>query len=118
MSLSLSFAILERHSGDGGGFLVAFYDKFAASVLRPDQIFQSIICMRNFHVAVDVNDATSFGSINKTLKSNFGILNSQSRLASGKMSGRRISERSSFGDPKIDMRRLFYYKQWSPRSAP
>ena len=35
-AVSLSFAILERHSG-GGGFLVAFYDKFAASVFaRPD----------------------------------------------------------------------------------
>ena len=34
-AVSLSFAILERHFG-GGGFL-AFYDKFAASVLaRPD----------------------------------------------------------------------------------
>ena len=30
--------------------------------------------------------------------------------------GRMGSERSSFGDPKIDMRRLFYYKLGFPRS--
>ena len=34
------------------------------------------------------------------------------------VSGPRGSKSYSFGDPKIDMRRLFYYKQWSPRSAP
>ena len=32
---------------------------------RPDQIFQSNICMRNFHVSADANDATSLGSSNK-----------------------------------------------------
>ena len=44
---------------------------------RPDQIFQSNIRMRNFHVSADANDATSLGSSNKkiplfqTLTSNF-----------------------------------------------